>query len=61
LQEIADQELRDLEASTLSHGHQLQWLNIRITNFGVRFMNTADVTVVVVVLVNFQFEIALDL
>jgi hypothetical protein len=61
LQKIADEELRDLQASTVLIGHQLQWLNIKITNFEVTFMNTADVTVVVMVLVNFQFQIVLDL
>jgi len=41
--------------------HIGQLLNIRITNLAVSFMNTADVTVVGTVLVNFQIQIVLDL
>jgi len=61
LEEVANEELRDLQASTTFLGEQLQWLNFRITTMQVRFMNTADVTVVVTVLTNFQVQIVLDL
>jgi len=61
LQEIANEELTDLQASRDLLGQEVQWLNARITNMQVRFMNTADVTVVVTVLANFQVQIVLDL
>jgi hypothetical protein len=61
LQEVADEELRDLQALSNFVGEQAASLNTIITNMQVRFMNTADVTVVVTVLANFQVQIVLDL
>jgi regulatory protein YycI of two-component signal transduction system YycFG len=61
LQDNINQELADLVNSTIFLGHQLQWLEIRLTNMQVRFMATADVIVVVTVLANFQIQIVQDL
>jgi hypothetical protein len=40
---------------------QLQLMNNIVTNLQVSFMNTADVTMVITVIVNFQIQIVLDL
>jgi len=61
LQEVANEELRDLQDSRDVLAQQLEWLISRIVIIQVRFMNTADVTVVVTVLANFQVQIMLDL
>jgi hypothetical protein len=61
LQAVADGAINDIQASIILYGQQLNWLNTRLTNLQVRFMNTADVTVVVTVLANFQVQIVLDL
>jgi hypothetical protein len=42
-------------------GHQLQLFGNMVTNLQVSFMNTADVTVVITVIANFQIQIVLDL
>jgi hypothetical protein len=39
----------------------LQSVNTRVTNVQVSFMNTADVTVVITAIANFQIKIVLDL
>jgi hypothetical protein len=39
----------------------LQLLNTTVTNVQVSFMNTADVTVVITVIANFQIQIVLEL
>ena len=58
MQESSTQENIATRAYTDQIGQQL---NMRITNLAVSFMNTADVTVVVTVLVNFQIQIVLEL
>jgi hypothetical protein len=42
-------------------GDVLQSLNTRVTNVQVSFMNTADVTVVITAIANFQIKVVLDL
>ena len=58
LQENAFQQIIATQAFADQLGQQL---HMRITNMGVSFMNTADVMVVVTVLVNVQIQIVLDL
>jgi hypothetical protein len=61
LQESFTQELADMRVSADQLSNQLQWVNMRITNLQVSFMNTADGTVVITVISNFQIQIVLDL
>ena len=47
--------------ATRAYGQRLgEYLNTRLKNLSVSFMNTADVMVVVTVLANFQIKIVLD-
>jgi len=58
LQESCIEENLVTQMHTYLLGHRL---NMRMTNLAVGFMNIADVTVVVTVLVNFEIQIVLDL
>jgi len=61
LQEKFTQQITRLRAFADALRDPLQWQNTTITQITVSFMNTADVTVVVTVLANFQIQIVLDL
>ena len=58
MQESSTQENIDTRAYADELDRQL---HIRISNLVVSFMNLADVTLVVTVLVNFQIQIVLEL
>jgi len=49
-----------MQASLIQRNQQ-RYLNIRLTNRTVNFMNTVHVTVVVMVLANVQIQMVLDL
>jgi hypothetical protein len=61
LQASLTQEITNTRLLANQLSQELQWQNVRIANLQVRFMNSADVTVVVTVLECFQIQILLDL
>jgi len=61
LQTRSTQQIMATLAYTIQLGQEVHSQSMRITNLAVSFMNTADVTVVVTVLANFQIQIVLDL
>jgi hypothetical protein len=61
LQESFTKQLAAIRAITDQLSDMLQLANTWVTNVQVSFMNTADVTVVITVITNFQIQLVLDL
>jgi hypothetical protein len=61
LQGTLTQEIINTRLVVNHLGQVLDWQNVQIANLQVRFMNSADVTVVVTVLEYFQIQILLNL
>ena len=56
LQASLTEEITNTRLLANQLNQDLQWQNVRIANLQVRFMNTADVNVVVTVLATFKFK-----
>jgi hypothetical protein len=61
LQDSFDQQLTAITTISGQLGNVVQQLNTRVTNLQVSIMDTADVTVVITAIANFQIQIVLEL